>query len=319
MKDRRYVDCMKRQSRTTEQDRAAASPRPATGQSPSTARATSIDSNTPSSEPSLEQRVVVSWVKWVLIWSGIISREAATENIEHEIARVIIEPVQNSLKIPQIKSPNNEIWQSSFSESALEFIKLLEREDKFPLKYRLMSETDYESHLRSNLIALGASDHEARKIAHAIVPSFYESVREGKRLGIRESAYLLATVALATVHSLDQAHTEVTTGLSKLWINRGEAFGTAENFLKFYYGDRLGMQGDLDQPTLRKLDPQLMDALNLEFRGERRAELRALVPTKSERIDQRLKAELGYIPTGAARRSAVTVLGRGHRPGLRKR
>lgn len=96
-------------------------------------------------------------------------------------------------------------------------------------------------------------------------------------------------------------------------------FASAEEFMMTAYGEALGVHGYLDQATLRKIDPQLMDALNLEFRGaDRRAELRRLLPTKSERLDQQLEAIMGYVPTGEERRSALTSLTRGHRIGVRK-
>lgn len=95
-------------------------------------------------------------------------------------------------------------------------------------------------------------------------------------------------------------------------------FGTAEAFLQHHYGPRLGIDGDLDQATLRKIDGPLMDALNVEFRGERRAELRDLLPTKTQRLDQKLRAALGHVPKGEERRRALTSLSRGHKIGVRR-
>lgn len=141
---------------------------------------------------------------------------------------------------------------------------------------------------------------------------------------------LLVRAAAAAFHRASEAskkhplqhEAQSDTALSPLGyfaVRDKAAFPTAKSYLLDAYKGRLGIDGDLDQATLRKLDSQLMDALNQEFRGGQRAELRALVPTKSDRLDQRLQKELGYVPQGAERKSAVTVLGRGHRPGLRKR
>lgn len=107
------------------------------------------------------------------------------------------------------------------------------------------------------------------------------------------------------------------TGLGRYSDHKDE-FPDPLDFLKAVYAGRLGPEGDLDQSKLRKLDGPLMDALNLAFRGEaRRAELRAFLPTKSDRLDQQLQNELGYIPQGEERKRALTSLSRGHRVGVR--
>jgi hypothetical protein len=125
--------------------------------------------------------------------------------------------------------------------------------------------------------------------------------------------------AECVVHTLGvEQHSDALSDPLPLYRDHKSSYSTAEQFLLTVYDGRLGADGDLDQSTLRKLDGPLMDALNLEFRGEdRRKELREILPTKSDRLDQRLMRELGYVPQGEERKRALTSLSRGHRVGVR--
>lgn len=117
---------------------------------------------------------------------------------------------------------------------------------------------------------------------------------------------LLANIAAI---SFSKASTE-----QPLFADRDvEISPSAEAFLKQAYGDRLGINGDLTQADVGRLDPQLLTALNAEFTGERRAELRKLLPTTKERNDALLLQRYGYIPEGDDRKKKVTVLAR-HKP-----
>jgi hypothetical protein len=92
-------------------------------------------------------------------------------------------------------------------------------------------------------------------------------------------------------------------------------FPTAESFLKEMYAGSLGIEGDLTMAELGRIDPPLLNALNIEFRGAaRRKKLHALLPTLKERNDLKLKWALGYIPKGKERQAALTVMARGERP-----
>lgn len=99
--------------------------------------------------------------------------------------------------------------------------------------------------------------------------------------------------------------------VGRKWVDRDEAeFPTAELFLKEVYAGRLGIEGDLTQAALGKIDSRLMAALDAEFTGERRAELRRLLPTTKERNDALLLQKYGYVPEGDDRKKKVTVLAR---------
>lgn len=105
-------------------------------------------------------------------------------------------------------------------------------------------------------------------------------------------------------------------GQEKLWINREtDRFSSAEDFLTEVYGDRLGADGNLTMADLGRLDPPLLNALNLEFRGHvRRQELHRLLPTLKERNDAKLLRAYGFIPEGVERKNKLTVLARGEGP-----
>lgn len=96
-------------------------------------------------------------------------------------------------------------------------------------------------------------------------------------------------------------------------------FPTAESFLKQTYQGRLGLEGDLTITELRKRDRKLVLALEDEFSGSRRKQLRKLFPSPRERSDAKLRSKLGYVPQGDERRKALTVLARGEQPGGRRR
>lgn len=79
-------------------------------------------------------------------------------------------------------------------------------------------------------------------------------------------------------------------------------------FLKEHYGPWLGEGGGLYRPHLRKLDPQLVDALTNLLRGARLAEFAQLVPKKAAQSDARLERAFGDVPTGRERKNALTAL-----------
>lgn len=183
--------------------------------------------------------------------------------------------------------------------------------------YRVLEKTSFGL-LAIQLSRLGYDQGDTDRIVGSIMKEFKASA-EREDLSDLKAATLLAMATL-TVMSREGNRNNDTNHVPS-WSDRDkDKFKTAEGFLRLYYQNRIGERGDLDQSTLRKIDGPLMDALNQEFSGAvRRAELRKLLPTKSERLDAKLEAALGYIPQGAERKSAVTVLGRGHRPGTRRR
>lgn len=95
-----------------------------------------------------------------------------------------------------------------------------------------------------------------------------------------------------------------------LWVDRepGE-FPTAESFLRRHYGPRLGIDGDLTQAELGRLDMALQTALSREFKG-RRDKMRAMLPTVEERRNAQLQREYGYVPQGEDRKRKITALSR---------
>lgn len=100
----------------------------------------------------------------------------------------------------------------------------------------------------------------------------------------------------------------------RLWRDREPSDSrTPEQFLKDEYAGRLGIDGDLTQADLGRLDTALLTALNREFKG-RRAELHALLPTLQARNDAKLLREHGYVPRGDDRKSKLTTSSRRDRP-----
>lgn len=86
-------------------------------------------------------------------------------------------------------------------------------------------------------------------------------------------------------------------------------FPTAEAFLRHFYAERIGIEGDLTPATLGKLDAPLLTALNADFR-HRLADLHEMLPTLKQRNDQKLKRQYGYVPEGKDRKHKLTHLAR---------
>lgn len=84
------------------------------------------------------------------------------------------------------------------------------------------------------------------------------------------------------------------------YVPRGQE--KSGDFLRRVYGSYLEA-GVLYQPDVRRLDPSLMQALNNEFRG-RRDELRALIPTKQDQTQRRLR-EAAMRPVGSEARERL--------------
>lgn len=173
------------------------------------------------------------------------------------------------------------------------------------------------------LIEAGFSEPGARKISLSIMEEI--ALADGGRewdaadaARIAESIISIRQSFLPKARSGSKAAEDFRAAAStkSAFADRDRArFPTAESYLRATFGDRLGPEGDLDQATVRKFDPALMAQLDLEFRGpERRKQLRELLPTTSERNDQKLLSTLGYIPTGEERKSALTTLSRGYTP-----
>jgi hypothetical protein len=100
-----------------------------------------------------------------------------------------------------------------------------------------------------------------------------------------------------------------------LWVNRDRCeFPTAESFLLGHYKTRLGIDGDLTQAELSRLDQALFAALRREYKG-RLEELHKILPTLKARNDAKLMREYGYIPQGEDRKSKLTIMSA--RPGSR--
>jgi hypothetical protein len=80
----------------------------------------------------------------------------------------------------------------------------------------------------------------------------------------------------------------------------------SEAFVHEVYGTWLNGRG-LFLPHLRKLDSQLVAALNVAFK-DRPEEYATLLPKKSAEVDQRLLHEIGEVPIGAERQRAIGTL-----------
>ena len=191
----------------------------------------------------------------------------------------------------------------------------------------LLSQDQVIKSVKSKLTSAGFSEAAAREFSNA-VPEWLYGAPDSLKAGAKWHAVLVDMIALPAIEArrIERTQTaEATPSTQATGELATEGYNAHKNelesasaFLKVAYEGRLGTDGDLDQSTLRKLDGALLDALNLEFRGEaRRKELRAILPTKSDRLDQRLERELGYVPQGEERKRVLTSLSRGHRVGVR--
>lgn len=156
--------------------------------------------------------------------------------------------------------------------------------------------------LEERLISRGVSVEDASRIAHAAAE--FANVAELDE-GARSIAFDLAVAAIIADRSsknCEQAEAQ------PLWVNRDrDEFPTAEGFLRHHYEGRLGIDGDLTQADLSRLDQALFAALRREFKG-RLEELHELLPTLKTRNDAKLMREYGYVPEGEERKSKLTAM-----------
>jgi hypothetical protein len=203
------------------------------------------------------------------------------------------------------------------------------------LAFSIGDDVDYEqlySEITNQLIARlhanGIGEADAARIARTFVDALPPTVSKAFNLADPAQSAAVVEVALAGIRISREAtldFQQVTSADSlppplRKWQDRDPAkFPTAEDFLKEAYKGRLGIDGDLTLADLGRLDPPLLNALNLEFRGkDRRVELHKLLPTLKERNDAKLERELGYVPQGKERQSALAVMARGERPRTRR-
>lgn len=193
--------------------------------------------------------------------------------------------------------------------------------DSFALSYEKLR-TTFAHQLKERLTTQGMSTAEADRLAIAVVSDFEATSPFASALrDQQQTETLLDTIAstVRVVRSATQGFQPVSYPVLRplppiRWVERNpEEFPTAESFLRHHFGPRLGIDGDLTQASLAKIDSRLMAALDAEFRGERRAELRKLLPTTKERNDALLLRTYGYVPEGEDRKKKVTVLAR-HKP-----
>lgn len=175
------------------------------------------------------------------------------------------------------------------------------------------------NYVEDRLRTLGAGELEATTLADKIIAYFENPDRYPSPPADRKQVDLLIDLLLSTNAATFNLVASPGSNPPKLWANRDpKEFPTAEAFLTKVYEGRLGIDGDLTLAALGRLDPPLLNALNIEFRGEeRRAELHELLPTLKKRNDAKLKRELGYVPEGKERQSALAVMARGERPRAR--
>lgn len=166
----------------------------------------------------------------------------------------------------------------------------------------------------------GVPDAEAKALAREIARDFTRSHSDDD-IGTLDAAVDLAVSAISVTRRLSSAFASAAKQGEAMprWVDRdAREFPTAERFLRHHYGPRLGANGDLTSASLGRLDPALLHVLNLEFRGERRAELHALLPTVQQRNDAKLLATLGYVPEGDERKNALTSISKGSVPRARR-
>ena len=167
-----------------------------------------------------------------------------------------------------------------------------------------------ESHGISGEVAQTFSERAAKILGECALLS-PESSSDREQYN-EQAVQLLSGLALA-FHSAAQAEATEPTKSVKFAERDKLIYPTAESFLHDVYRDQLPPNGELTQAALRKIDPQLMAALDNQFRG-RRDKLAAILPRKSVESDRRLMAALGYIPQGDERRTALGNLSKGFKP-----
>lgn len=203
---------------------------------------------------------------------------------------------------PSVEGDNFEVVDAEFSEI----------EGGNELEYRKLK-SDIVALLEQKLRDGGLSEPNAALLAHATMHHF----QKVDDLSDPQQAAIAVDLAVALLRGVDTLTAEFNAAAEPArpkWIDRDpDKFPTAESFLRHYFGPRLGIEGDLTQAALGKIDGRLLAALDAEFRGERRSELRALLPTTKERNDALLLRMYGYIPEGEDRKKKVTVLAR-HKP-----
>lgn len=156
--------------------------------------------------------------------------------------------------------------------------------------------------LRERLHSRGVSHEDANRIARAA-----GDFSGASGLGEAERA-IAVDLAVAAVLADRQLRQGQSGRAPALWIDRDKSeFPTAESFLRTHYGPRLGMDGDLTLADVGRYDTPLLTALNREFKGRREA-LHLLLPTATQRADQRLLKKHGYIPKGKDRVSKLSML-----------
>lgn len=100
----------------------------------------------------------------------------------------------------------------------------------------------------------------------------------------------------------------------EIWTQRTKSKReTPAAFLRRVYGDRLGLDGDLTQAELSRIDVGLYTALRRQFKSQK-DQLSALLPTVGERRDTQFQREYGYIPKGDDRKRKLMALSRKQRP-----
>lgn len=199
----------------------------------------------------------------------------------------------------------------------------------------LISESVIIDRVKKKLVSNGFSEASALEVTNAI-PEWLKiapaSLRHQVETDVKWDTALVDMIALpaiqgmvadrmfgSTKKSSEQKIAPVfekasLSNLGRFSDNRRE-YATAEAFLRAAYDGRLGQNGDLDQASLRRTDPSLMAQLDIEFRGpKKRAQLRKILPTASDRNDQRLLQALGHIPVGQDRQVALNALNRGYQP-----
>jgi len=124
----------------------------------------------------------------------------------------------------------------------------------------------------------------------------------------------LAFALLRGVDTLSAAFNAAAEPPLAKWVDRDpKQFPTAESFLRYHFGPRLGMEGDLTLAEIGRYDTPLLTALNREFKG-RRHELHVLLPTVTDRANQRLLERYGYVPQGSDRKSKLAMMSLQRKP-----
>lgn len=171
-----------------------------------------------------------------------------------------------------------------------------------------------EQELRSN----GWSEADAANVAHSATASLDLTPLTSPEQ-IKAAVRLAAETAQAARNSASGAFERATklplpTETPAKWVDRDpKQFPTAESFLRHHFGPRLGMEGDLTLAEIGRYDTPLLTALNREFKG-RRHELHVLLPTVTDRANQRLLKKYGYVPQGGDRKSKLAMMSLQRKP-----